>query len=358
VVRGGSWLDPSELVRTRARTSADPTRGSAAIGFRCAYATPPQDGALRGAPADADDVDREPTDHPLASATPLPEVIVDQLVRPTALVRLGDDLFALDAGAGDVIAIAQDGSTSEIASGLVEPIEMASDGDALIVTDRGAANVVRITVDGEVVELAAGQDGVGPLAVAGGEIWFGAAAGVSRIGEAGTIEVLATVAGITSLALSTTHVYWGSDGGAAPEAAAVGRLPRAGGTPEVLVDGDADVFYATFGVDIAWDEADDALWILRKRRSGMPTTVLCSLPGGTGPLACPFHGLIHGTGLTVSGPSVRFSGMAVVVTLDPAVDATYRVVGPWTSGAPNVLAHAGDLWWADPTAGRVLRAPG
>jgi formylglycine-generating enzyme required for sulfatase activity len=348
VVRGGSLVETSLWLRTRARWGAAPERHSANIGIRCAWDETVADAALRGALEPIADAGRVPTDRPLAPAAPGPELLAGGLRDPGPVVRLGDAFFALERGAGRILRVAGSAVTP-VASDLGAPVGLATDGTSLFVTDRGGGRVLRVEpADGAVEVLAADQPELGPIAVdTAGPVWR---SGTALRSVAGT---LVDVPGLRTFALAGDRVVFGTDGAGAPAETYVGSVPRAGGELTRLVD---ETFGTSF-VPTHVTMAGELLYLVISYRSFPDNSWLCPLDPATGAGDCVAAGPpVLDVPLAVAGARVVAAGRSTLYRLDlDATPVSFRTVALWTR--PGGLATGdGAVVWTDPIAGRIHRA--
>jgi formylglycine-generating enzyme required for sulfatase activity len=348
VIRGGGFLEWSQALRTHTRRGADPAARSANVGFRCAWSEEPTDGALRGDLSPPEDVGRELTDRPLAEPVQRPEVLAEGLTQPTEIVELDGVLYVLDEGEEAVFRV-DDGSPvpALLTDDLVGPVDLATDGIDLFVADCDAEEILRVATDGSIEVLATGQAELTRVLVGDGEVFWVSDEGIMFLGDNDEPARLADLAAITHVSLSDDHVYYtaeeGSDG-----ADELGRVPRGGGDPEVLVGAFSSGYYP-WG---AWYGLDEHTVYYLVRRASWPSSVeVCELPIGSG-ANCFAHAPPKADQPLVYGGVLYMTSQYVPVQIDLATDWTYSEITPW-SNAKRLLLLDGVVVWADASTGRI-----
>lgn len=349
VVRGGGYLEQGQMLRTRARRGADPALRSSNIGFRCAYTTSPADGALRGSLEPPADVDREPTDRPLAPAVREPDVLYGGMVQPVALVPWLDALYVLDRVQVKVFEVMEGVDVGQVpVEGLTSPRDMATDGNDLFITDDGTGDVLRVTAEFNVSPIATGQNAPLHVVADGGQVFWSTDDGIMSCTDAGGVTLLADVVGVTDMALSASHLYLASSGGAVTTDSMTGRVPREGGALEVINGYGAD-FYPT---SLAWEPDSRRLFILHRKRSWPADGHLSQWAEGmsypvTFAYTPPSPGrMIHRDGF------LYWTTSQTLVRMQVGVASTYEVVVPWTRGA-DMVGTGATLTWVDSQDGRL-----
>lgn len=348
VIRGGGFLEWSQALRTHTRRGANPAVRSPNVGFRCAWSEEPADGALRGALAPPDDLGREPSDRPLAAPVDRPEVLAEDLTQPTELVRLDGAWYVLDEGEEAIFRV-EDGSPVPelLTDDLAGPVDLVTDGLDLYVADGDAEEILRVGTDGGVEVLATGQAGLTQILAGDGEVFWVSDEGIMFLGENDSPARLAEITAVTHVALSDDHVYYtaevGSDG-----ADELGRVPRGGGDPEVLVGSFSSGYYP-WGV--AYDPGDDTVYYLVRRASWPSSAEVCELPIGSG-ADCFAHAPPKADRPLVHDGVLYMTSQYVPIELDLATGWTYTEITPW-SNAKRLHVEDGTVVWADASTGRI-----
>ncbi len=349
VIRGGGFLEWAQALRAHTRRGADPTARSANVGFRCAWSEEPTDGAIRGPLLPPEEAGREPTDRPLADPVQRPEVLAEGLTQPTEMVRLDGAWYVLDEGEEALFRV-DDGSPipALLTDDLVGPVDLATDGTDLFVADCDAEEILRVATDGSVEVLATDQADLTRVLASDGEVFWVSDEGIMFLGENETPARLADITAITHVALSGEHVYYtaevGSDGDDE-----LGRVPRGGGDPEVLVGSFSSGYYP-WGV--AYDPDEDTVYYLVRRASWPSSVEVCELPIGSG-ADCLFHAPPKADQPVVHDGVLYMTSQYVPIQLDLASDWTYSEITPWAN-AKRLLVHDGAVVWADASTGRIL----
>lgn len=360
VVRGGGFLESGTSLRTHTRRPVPPTARADDLGFRCAWREDVEDriGAeRRGTLAAAEDVAREPTPRPRSDAAPRPEVLASDLDGPTAIVEVGGRWVVVESGAARVVAIGADGTVTPLLEGLTEPADLAVDGADVIVTDRGTGSLWRIADDGTTTELVTGENAPGRVIADGGEIWWGTANAVRRLGTAGAEDVLTGLDGVVGLALDAEWLWIAVEGAASPSASRIARVRRLDGTVETVLDS------ASFGARMRATDVTlgpDGELVYGLRMDGFPnSSLVCVLPVGASAERC-HYGPVGVGRVAVGGGWLWWATTRAVVRL-PFADAAarsrlpYEVPGLWTSPAGLLIASDGAMVWTDDHAGRIHR---
>jgi len=352
VVRGGGHLDVPGALQTRTRRAADPNGRSANIGFRCAFQQPKEDGALRGSVLPAADEDREASDRPLAPPAAKPEQLAAGLLDPVAIASLQGAYFVLARGASAIVVLDDSGATKPLIEGLDAPTDLTSDQNALFVTE--ATSVRRVTADGNATTIATGQNAPKHIVADDNQVVWASADGITGAVDT-QVELIATLTGLTGLALFDGNVYYSCDG-SGQDPKSIGRVALSGGAPQVLVAA-SQLPSGHVPADVAV-AADGSVYYLYKK-SGWPTSGrLCLLAPQASTPSCSSHSPAgpYNLRLTADG-RVLWTGQRVLVTLSDAGD-NYQHLAPWTR-VGGLLASASSIVWTDRHDGRVyqLTAP-
>jgi formylglycine-generating enzyme len=351
VVRGGSFLEWSQALRTHTRRGADPGARSPALGFRCAWSDEASDGALRGDLSPPDEIEREPTDRPLADPVDAPDVLADDLGQPTEIVRLDGDWYVLDEAEAAVLRITDDPLAPEaLLTGLDTPVDLVSDGSALFVADSGAGEVLRVFTDGSFDVLASGQDAPTHLVAGDGEVFWARSDAIVRHDDQTGVEVLAEVEEVSHLALSDVWLYYtctaGLEGGDE-----FGRLPRAGGDAEILL-GAPSPGYDFDGVAV--DADDSPIYVLQQKASWPSNVEICAYYEATGDHDCFAHAPPKASAPTLVDGELVLTSQYTLLRATPADGDLYEEIGTW-SNAKAFGVTDGEVIWTDASDGRVYR---
>jgi len=351
VVRGGSFLEWSQALRTHTRRGADPGARSPALGFRCAYSDAPADGALRGDLSPPQEIEREATDRPLAAPADAPEVLAEGLGQPTEIVRLDGAWYVLDESELAILRLTDDPLAPEVLlDGLDDPVYLATDGASLFVADSGAGEVLRVHTDGSFDVLASGQDAPSMVVADGGEVFWARDDGLVRHDDDSGAELIADAEEVSHLALSDAWLYYtctaGVEGGDE-----FGRVPRAGGDVEVLV-GAPSSGYDFDGVAV--DADDSPIYVLQQKASWPSNVEVCAYYESTADHDCFAHAPPKASEPVLHDGELFLISQYTVLRLDPASSDLYDELGTW-SNAKAVAVGDGEVVWTDASDGRVYR---
>jgi len=350
VVRGGGFNEGAKWVRTRARRGVDPEVRSAGIGLRCVFETEGTDGALRGTLTPPADEGRQATDRPLADPLAVPEILARGMTSPTSVVRLDGAWYVLDVSEGVIFEIGEsDGVPAVFAEGLESPADLATDGADLYVTDTGAEALYRVGAGGSLEILATGA-GLGLLVADGGEVFYVDEDGIHRHDGDG-ITPLAALTSVTDLTLAGDDLYFSSADGTEGDEQ-VGRVHRSGGAVETLAVG-SDMTNSYDPMGVVHDEAEATTYFLM-RKDGWPSNVeLCEFPDGAGSFSCFAHAPPKAGYPLLHDGQLLMASQYNVIRMDPA-DETYRVVGPLSESRGFAVAD-GWMVWTDVDDGRLYQ---
>ena len=350
VVRGGSFLEWSQALRTHTRRGVDPGVRSPTVGFRCAWSEESDDGAIRGDTPAPEEIEREETDRPLAKPADTPEVLAEGFTQPTEIELFGGAWYVLDDSEGAVYRVSEDELEPVlIAEGLLDPVALAADLHGIYVTDSEAGEVWRLDDDGDHELLADGRLAPGRI-VADGDLFWAEEGGIYRLDETLVAERIADVAGVVDLALSPTHLYYAADEGIGG-GEEIGRVVREGGEdPEILYEGFTSSNEPT---GVAYDPDDDTAYYFAQRSSWPSSVEICEIHSGGGSPTCFAHAPPKSQLPVIHDGALYWTSQYTVVRLDPSDDA-YEEVGPWAN-AKDVSASDLGIVWTDASDGRVYR---
>ncbi|MFP4598912.1 MAG: SUMF1/EgtB/PvdO family nonheme iron enzyme [Persicimonas sp.] len=361
VVRGGGHLSSGRWRRTRARFGADPTRGSRNIGFRCAYDSPSDDGALRGELAAPADEDRQQRDHPRVPAAQTPAVVTEGLSRPGSVVAAQGEWFVLERAGGSIVGIdPDDWSTRLVVESLDQPVDMATDGALLYVTDRGSQSLLSVDpASGEVTTLAADQPVPRRLDADGsGLAWFSESTlNYYDFDTEEVRELAADIAGPVSLHLAGSTVFYATDGDGDPAQTTLSTVDITGAAePNGLLD------EATFGealnpIHMVIGDSGRYLWFVMGYRSFPKNGFACRIDLEEGSGSCPTHTPPPvQTRMAVVEDTVYLPIRNSVITYEWDQDRIVHELTPWTR-AGGLLVGDGFVVWTDERNGRVYYEP-
>jgi len=350
VVRGGSFLEWSHALRTHTRRGVDPGARSPAIGFRCAYSEPLDDGAIRGDTPPPEEIEREETDRPLARPVDAPEILADGFTQPTEIERFGAAWYVLDDTEAAVYRV-DDGAAlpTPIADGMLDPVALAADHNGVYVTDSEAGEVLLLHDDGDHEIVADGRLSPGRIA-ADGDLFWSEEGGIYRLVIGQTAERIADVTEVVDLALSSTHLYYAADDGVSG-GEEIGRVPRDGsGDPEILYEGFTSSNEPT---GVAHDLEDSTTYYFSQRSSWPSSVEICEIREAGDSPTCFAHAPPKSQRPVILDGALYWTSQYTVVRLDPAEDA-YEEIGPWVN-AKDVDASDLGIVWTDASDGRVYR---
>jgi len=350
VVRGGSFLEWSQALRTHTRRGVDPGARSPAIGFRCAWSEDADDGAIRGDLQPPDVIEREETDRPLARPAEVPDVLVEGLAQPTEIERFGSAWYVLDDAEAAVYRVSgDDPEPVPIAEGFLDPVALAADAQGVYVTDAGAGEIWRLDDGGDHEVVADGRLSPGRI-VADGDLFWAEEGGLYRLSGDASAERIAEVYEVVDLALSPTHLYYAADDGVSG-GEEIGRVARGGSEePEILYEGFSSSNEPT---GVAYDPDDDTAYYFAQRSSWPSSVEICELRPGADTPTCFAHAPPKSQRPVVFDGALHWTSQYTVARLDPA-DDTYEEVGPWAN-AKDVSASDLGIVWTDASDGRVYR---
>jgi len=354
VIRGGGWMDPPQALRGHSRRAVRENLKSNNIGFRCAWSEGSTLDATRGELAPPEDLERESAANPIASPAATPTPLLDGLVSPKGLARLGDSWIVADTGMGQIWQVPDDGANAKIVlDGLGEPTALASGEGAVWIVDSAQSQLLRWEAEAtEAVVVSTLPETPVHVAIDAQGALIASESTVYDTNTDPPTAVMSGLDGISSIALRDGFLYVTVLGTSNLANAQVLRSTRDGGGAGAIVG--QNVLQNVFHVpSITWRENTGEM-TFPVVRAGWPYSGVISYISTDNKLILGTHG----------PPGMKWlqatSDGLVVGCTDTLIHATdnapYSVIATWTTPSAVAVDEQGRIVWLDRKSGVLYRS--
>jgi hypothetical protein len=303
-----------------------------------------------------EDVDRQPWARPYAPLAETPELIVEKLRSPGAIVELKGKWYVIEAGAKRVLSIQQsDRQMNEEIAGLEEPTGLATDGESIFVADKSTGKIWQKNPANEPSVIVLGENSPTNITAKNNNVCWSTPSTVRclKLGESFANELASGLDGVNSVALSATHLFFVEAGDKTKTNAKVGRIDLASGERNTLIG--KDVFDVYFKVtDLVIDERNNKVYFPVVLRDWPYISLISSLPLTGGSLKIYNYSPPNASRLSLGGDYLYWSTSRTVSRLKINAPYPFENPAPWTATG-GLIADSKGVTWTDPVGGRVYR---
>jgi len=356
VVRGGGWMDPPQTLRGHSRRAVPPAVHSANIGFRCAWSDGSTFDADRGKLTTPEDVDRTAHGGPAVPATQAPVMLINGLVNPQGLARLGSAWIVANTGAGELWSLT-DGETEPkvLAENMGEPTALATNASAVYGVDIANPRVFRWDAAGsELSELAVLPATAIDLAVDDNYVFAASESNVYNVGESPLKAIVSDLDGVGSIQLRNGLLYVAVLGKKSLKNAKVIQLSATGEKPSIVVS--QTTLQGVLQVPaVTWEQGTSQLVFPLVRAAWPYSGVVGRVSSSGNKLELGTHGPPGMKRLVATANGLVIGCTNTIIRANAG--KPYTVVAPWTSASAISADSDGRVFWTDRQAGTVMMAP-
>ncbi|HIN85941.1 MAG TPA: hypothetical protein EYN06_05620 [Myxococcales bacterium] len=353
VVRGGGWMDPPQTLRGHSRRAVAASLRSENIGFRCAWSDGATMDALRGELTPPEDIEREAQAGPIASSGPQPTLLMDGLVAPEGLARLGSSWYVADTGLGMIWAIHKANPVPEIVlDGLGRPTTIVAANGALWILNQEPPQVLRWVEGADKADIVDTLPEIPQhIAIDDANILAASDSTVYSLNTEPPVALMSNLDGIGSIQLRNGLLYVAVLGTKSLKNAQVIQTKNDGSSPTAVV-GQNLLQGVLHTPAVSWDVNNGQL-IFPIARAGWPYAGIIVRVEGQKLIT-----ITHAPpGMKLLQPTTK--GLVVACTnsvIRVGDGKPYSVLGQWT--APSALGadESGAIVWTDKHSGTVWRA--